>query len=259
MKLIRNSALLAAISLAALSAQPALAQKNKDKDKEAAAAAPAAAATSNVVQGIAVANLQAALANTDAYRVAQQQRPVTYKPQFDQAQARGNALEAQIKPMIDRFNAGRQTATTPALQQQLQNQARAIQELQEKGKQEIQQILLPVALSEAFVNEQLEEKLDQAVQKAMEKSKVSLLLQPGAVVARANAYDLTDEIVTELNTLLPTAQLVPPQGWEPREIREARAQQAAQQAAAARPAAGAAPAAPAPRPVTPAGPQPDGR
>lgn len=254
MTLIRNSALVAALSLAALSAQPALAQKNKDKE---AAAAPAAAPSSNVVQGIAVANLQAALTNTDAYRVAQQQRPVTYKPQFDQAQARGNALEAQIKPMIDRFNAARQGAMTPALQTQLQGQARAIQELQEKGKQEIQQILLPVALSEAFVNEQLEDKVDQAVQKAMEKSKVSLLLQPGAVVARANAYDLTDEIVAELNLLLPTAQLVPPQGWEPREIREARAQQAAQQAAGARPAAAAAPAATAP--AKPAGPQPEGR
>lgn len=254
MTLIRNSALVAALSLAALSAQPALAQKNKDKE---AAAAPAAAPSSNVVQGIAVANLQAALTNTDAYRVAQQQRPVTYKPQFDQAQARGNALEAQIKPMIDRFNAARQGAMTPALQTQLQGQARAIQELQEKGKQEIQQILLPVALSEAFVNEQLEDKVDQAVQKAMEKSKVSLLLQPGAVVARANAYDLTDEIVAELNLLLPTAQLVPPQGWEPREIREARAQQAVQQAAGARPAAAAAPAATAP--AKPAGPQPEGR
>ncbi|MFN9377253.1 MAG: OmpH family outer membrane protein, partial [Novosphingobium sp.] len=131
MKLIRNSALVAAISLVALSAQPALAQKKNDKE---AAPVAAAAPASNVVQGIAVANLQAAVSNTDAFRVAQQQRPVTYKPQFDQAQARGNALEAQIKPMIDRFNAGRQTATTPALQQQLQNQARAIQELQEKGK-----------------------------------------------------------------------------------------------------------------------------
>lgn len=250
MKLIRNSALVAAISLAAVSAQPAAAQK-KDKN---APAAPVAAPASNVVQGIAVANLQAAIVNTDAFRVAQQQRPVTYKPQLDQAQARGNALEAQIKPMIDRFNAARQGANTPALQQQLQTQARAIQELQEKGKQEIQQILLPAALSEAFVNEQIEEKLDQAVQKAMEKNRVSLLLQPGAVVARANAYDLTDEIVAELNAVLPTAQLVPPQGWEPREIREARAQQAAQQAGN-RPAAAPAPAAPA----KPAGPQPEGR
>ncbi len=247
MKLIRNSALVAAISLAALSAQPASAEK-KDKDNKNAAPA-AAAPASNVVQGIGVANLQAAIANTDAYRVASQQRPVTYKPQLDQAQARGNALEAQIKPMVDRFNAARQAANTPALQQQLQTQARAIQELQEKGKQEIQQILLPAALSEAFVNEQIEDKLDQAVQKAMEKSRVSLLLQPNAVLARANAYDLTDEIVAELNALLPTAQLVPPQGWEPREIREARAQQAAQQAGN-RPAAA---------PAAPAGPQPEGR
>ena len=252
MKLIRNSALVAAISLGALSAQPALAQKKNDKE---AAPVAAAAPASNTVQGIAVANLQAAVSNTDAFRVAQQQRPVTYKPQFDQAQARGNALEAQIKPMIDRFNASRQGTMTPALQTQLQTQARAIQDLQEKGKQEIQQILLPVALSEAFVNEQIEEKLDQAVQKAMERSRVSLLLQPGAVLARANAYDLTDEIVAELNTLLPTAQLVPPQGWEPREIREARAQQAAQQAP--RPAAAAAPAPAAP--AKPAGPQPEGR
>ena len=248
MKLIRNSALVAAISLVALSAQPALAAKNKDKE---AAPAPAAVAVpvSNVVQGIAVANLQAAIASTDAYRVAQQQRPVTYKPQFDQAQARGNALEAQIKPMIDRFNAARQGTMTPALQTQLQGQARAIQELQEKGKQEIQQILLPAALSEAFVNEQIEEKLNQAVQKAMEKNRVSMLLQPGAVVARANGYDLTDEIVAEINAVLPTAQLVPPQGWEPREMREARAQQAAPQAGN-RPAAA---------PAAPAGPQPEGR
>ncbi len=244
MKLIRNSALVAAVSLVALSANPAFAEK---KDKNAPAAAPAApAATSNVVQGIAVANLQAAIANTDAFRVAQQQRPVTYKPQIDQAQARGNALEAQIKPMIDRFNAARQGTMTPALQTQLQTQARAIQELQEKGKQEIQQILLPAALSEAFVNEQIEDKLDQAVQSAMNKNRVSLLLQPGAVIARANAYDLTDEIVTELNALLPTAQLVPPQGWESRDVREARAQQAGNRPAAAAPPA-------------PAGPQPEGR
>ncbi len=260
MKLLRTSALVAAISLAALSTNPAAAQRNKDKDA-APAPAPTASTGAPIVQGIAVANLQAAIVNTDAFRVAQQQRPVTYKTNYDSAQARSNALEAQLKPMIDRFTAARAatTANTPAGQQALQQQARTIQELQEKGKQEIQQQLLPIALSEAFVNEQIEEKIDQAVQQAMAKARVSLVLQPGAVVARANAYDLTDEIVTELNTLIPTAQLVPPQGWEPREIREARAQQAAQQAAAAGTPPAAAGAAPAPRPTTPAGPQPEGR
>ena len=49
MKMLRNSALVAAISLAALSATPALAQKNKDKDKD--AAAPAAAPAKALREG----------------------------------------------------------------------------------------------------------------------------------------------------------------------------------------------------------------
>jgi Skp family chaperone for outer membrane proteins len=241
----------------ALAAQPALAKSKKDREAEAAAAAAAAApaATSgNIVAGLAVANLEAAVANTDAYRLAAQQRPVTYKANFDNAKTRGAALDAQLKPLIDKFNADRAAAkpNVPALQQQ----AQTIQQLQERGKEEIQQILMPPALSEAYVREQIEDKLDAAVQKAMEKHRISLLLQPGTVIARANAYELTDEIVTELNVLIPNAQIVPPQGWMPREVREAREQQAAAQKAATAPAAPAAAPAAAPRP---AGPQPDGR
>jgi len=252
----RFKPLIGAAMVLALVAQPAYAKSKKQKEAEAAAAAAPAAPgpSSNIVQGIAVANLEAAVANTDAYRLASQQRPVTYKANFDNAKARGSALDAQLKPLIDKFNADRAAAkpNVPALQQQ----AQAIQQLQEKGKEEIQQILMPPALSEAYVREQIEDKLDAAVQKAMEKHRVSLLLQPGTVIARANAYELTDEIVTELNVLIPNTQIVPPQGWMPREVREAREQQAAQQKAATAPAAGAPVQAPAARP---AGPQPDGR
>ncbi len=99
--------------------------------------------------------------------------------------------------------------------------------------------------------------LDQAVRNAMTKRKISLVLNPQVVMAAQNGYDLTPAIIAELNLLIPTAQLVPPQGWEPRQIREARAQQAAQAggAPAPAPAAGAAPVAPRPA----AGPQPEGR
>lgn len=248
-------ALVAGLLIAAVSAQPALAAKDKKKGDEAAAATAATAAPA-AVQGIAVASLDAAVANSNAFRVAQQQRPVTYKSNFDAANARGQALENQLKPLVAKFEADRQAPkpNVPALQAQ----AKLLQDLQERGKQEIQQQLMPIALSEAYVTEQIEEKIDQAVQAAMTKSKVTLLLQPQAVVARAGSYDLTDEIVAELNVLIPSAQLVPPTGWEPRQMREARAQQAAQAAAAqgAPAPAAATPAAPAPRP---AGPQPEGR
>lgn len=256
MNTFRKSALLAGMTALAL-ATPVLA---KDKDKAvaaAAAAAPVAApATGVVAQGIGVASLDAAVQMSDAFRVASQQRPVTYKSAYDSAQAKGNALQAQLKPMIDKFNADRQNPkTTQAI---LQQQAVAIQTLQERGKQDIQQALLPAALSERYVAEQIEEKLDQAVQAAMTKKQITLLLNPEGVLARSNAYELTPAIVAELNTLIPSAQLVPPQGWEPREVREAKAQQAAARAAQ-QPATAPAAAAPAPRPAQPAGPQPDGR
>lgn len=237
----------------ALAAQPVLA-KDKNKDAAPAPVAAAAPAAANLIAGLGVASLGDAMGASDAFRVAQQQRPVTYKAAYDAAEARGRALDAQLKPLIDKFNADRKAPKpVPAL---LQQQAQTIQQLQESGKQEIQKILLPVALSEAYVQEQIEDKLDTAVQAAMTKRGITMLLQPQAVLARANGYDITGDVVRELNTLIPTAQLAPPAGWEPREIREARAQQAAQAAAAkGQPA----PAAPAPRSAAPAGPQPDSR
>ncbi|MGQ3228737.1 MAG: OmpH family outer membrane protein, partial [Blastomonas fulva] len=50
-------------------------------------------------------------------------------------------------------------------------------------------------------------------------------------------YDLTKDITAELNAAIPTAQLVPPQGWLPRAQREQQARQAAASGAAAAPAA----------------------
>jgi len=208
------SSLLAAGLLLGAGSQPALAQ----------AAAPP-------VAGIAVANLDAVIANSNAFKTAQQQRPVTYKAQYDQAEARRTAISAQLQPMINKFNTDRQAANPN--QASLGQQAQAIQKLQESGQAELQRILEPVALSEAYVQEQITDKLDQAVKNAMSKQKVSLVLGPQAVVAlNNNAYNLNQAILNELNTLIPAAQLVPPQGWEPREVREAKAAQAAQQSSA---------------------------
>jgi Skp family chaperone for outer membrane proteins len=194
----------------------------------AAHAQAAAAASGPVVAGIAVANLDAVIANSNAFRTAQQQRPVTYKAQIDQVENRRKAIAAQLQPMVDKFNRDSQVATPN--QTLLQQQAQTIQSIQQSGQTELQKILEPVALSEAYVQEQSADQLDQAVQNAMSKGKISILLSPQAIVAlNNNAYNLNQAILNELNVLIPSAQLVPPAGWEPREVREQRAAQAAQQ------------------------------
>lgn len=226
--MIKTLALGSALALATLAAQPALAAKP----------APAAASADGgtVVPGLGIANLDAVIANSNAFKVAEQQRGTTYKTQYDQAKTRNDQLNAQIKPMVDKFNADRSGGKVADAA--LQQQAVAIQQLQENGKAELQRILQPVGLSQAYVQEQIEDKLNDALKSAMKKRNISIVLSPDAVIAfNGSAYNLNQDILNELNTALPSAQLVPPAGWEPRQIREARAQQAAAQGQAA-PAAG---------------------
>src|SRR5687767_9810851 len=96
----------------------------------------AAPPTTPIAQGIAIANLEAVVANSNAFKVAAQQRPVTYKPQIDAAEARRQAIAAQLQPLITKFNADRAAARPN--QAALQQQAASIQQINEAGQQELQ-------------------------------------------------------------------------------------------------------------------------
>ena len=218
---------------------------------------PAAPAASSgpIVAGLGVANVDAVVGNSNAFKVAQVQRPTTYKAQYDAAEARRAQITVQLQPLVDKFNRESQApnASTPAVQSSLQIQAQTIQRIQQSGQAELQKMLEPVALSEAYVQEQIGDKLNAAIQAAMSKRGITMLITPQSVLAASNGYNLNQAILDELNVSIPAAQLVPPAGWEPREVREQRAAQAAQQGGAPRAPAAAAPAAPAGRPA------PDGR
>lgn len=209
------------ITLAALVGVSQAAMAAPAKPAAAPAAAPAATAG---VNGIAVANLDAVVANSLAFKKAQADREVTYKAQLDAAKAKEAALNAQIKPIIDKFQKDRAApgANVNALAAAAQQQ---VQQIQEQGKAEIEKIVEPVRLSDAYVLEQIMDKRAAAVQTAMSKAGVSLLLNPESILAATNAYNLNQQILSELNTALPSVQIVPPAGWLPREQREAAAQQ----------------------------------
>ena len=191
-------------------------------------AAPAAAATTvGGVNGIAVANLDAVVANSAAFKKAQVDRNTAYKAQIDAAKAKETSLNAQLKPLVEKFQKDR--ATPGANQAALQAQVQQLQQLQEQGKQEIEKIIEPVRRSDAYVLEQIMDKRAAAVQAAMTKAGVTLLINPESVLAATNAYNLNQAILNELNAAVTSVQVVPPAGWQPREVRE---QQGQQQAAA---------------------------
>ena len=187
------------------------------------AAAPAG------ISGIAFVNLAAIVEHSQAYTAAQTARQTTYKPQFDQATARRNAIQAQLQPLVEK--AQRDSQTAGFNQTTLQQEVAQIQSLQDSGNHELQTIMQPVALSEAYAQEQINAKLNDAVKAAMSKNGVSLLLRQEAVVWGVEAANLNPQVLTELNAALPSVQIVPPAGWQPQEVRD---QQAAAAGAGAR-------------------------
>lgn len=219
MKTISKVAVAAALSIVA--AQPALAAK------PAPAAAPAADAPV-VASGIGVANIEAIKANSTAFKQAEQQRQVTYKATIDQARTRAQQIDGQIKALAAKIDADRKA---PKPNQELVAQEIAqVQQLQQSGQQEVNKILEPVAMSQAYVDEQINAQLGPSISQTMKEQNVTLLLQPQAVlVATSKSYDLNLAILAKLNSLLPSAQIVPPAGWEPREVRDQKAAEAAQQ------------------------------
>jgi Skp family chaperone for outer membrane proteins len=208
------------------------------------AIAPVAA---QAVAGLGVADQRRAVVESAAFVNANAARPTTYKAQYDAAQAKSNQIRQQLEPLVTKFNTDVQAPNAQANQAALQQQLGQIQQLREQGSQEVQEILQPVALSEAYVLEQISDKFDAAVRSAMTKRKISIVFEVGSTLAHNDAYDLTKDITAELNASIPTAQLVPPQGWLPRAQREQQARAAAAQGA------------PAAAPAAPATQQPEGR
>lgn len=206
--LLKSAALgLAAISMPALVATPASAQSRL---------------------GVAMANYEAAVVKSQAYQTAVNQMKTTYKADIDASNARATALQAELKPLVDAYNAAvQQPGATPA---SVQPQAQALQNKQQASQQEIGRLQQRVTLATRYVEEQVAAKLNDAIKTAMKAKKVDLVLQPQAIVAREPYVDITDDIVLELNKLIPSASITPPAGWQP-----GQEQQQAQQPAAAQP------------------------
>lgn len=193
------------------------------------AAVVTAPATAQSRTSIAVANYEAAVVQSQAYQNAVNQMKTTYKADIDATNARATALQTEIKPLVDAYNAAVQQPG--ATQQTVQPQAQALQQKRTAGQQELAQLQRRVTLATAYVEEQVGKQLNAAIRAAMTAKKVDLVLQPQAVIAREPYVDITKDIVAELNKLVPSAQIVPPAGWKPGQTQ----QQAQQQPAAAQP------------------------
>ncbi len=164
--------------------------------------------------GVAVVDIDEAVNRSAAATNARTQMQTTYKANIDNFNSRKTALDADLKQKAEAFQAAVKAAggkSTPALQTQYEG----LQQSQQTAQQELQKIGQPIALANAYIEEQISAKINDALKAAMTKSKVDLVLQPGATVSYAPGVDITAAVTTELNTLVPSVNIVPPAGWQP--------------------------------------------
>jgi Skp family chaperone for outer membrane proteins len=161
---------------------------------------------------VAYSDPQAVMFQSQAWKTASTQIQTTYKAQIDALDSRSKVLQAELNAMIVRFQADQKTnPNNPALQ----TQAKAIQDKQNAAQQELGRLGEPVERARAYVLEQIDTKLDAAFTAAMTKKRIALVVSRAAVLKNSPGTDLTPDIVTELNAMLPAVGITPPAGWQP--------------------------------------------
>ncbi|HWK34643.1 OmpH family outer membrane protein [Sphingomonas sp.] len=188
------------------------------------------------VAGIAVANPEGAVGRSKAWTAAQQQIQTTYKTQLDQAEARRKAIATELQPLYAAFETARNAPN--ANEAALRTQAQAIQTKETAGNQELGRLTAPAQRAQAYALEQIQAQLSAAVTAATTRKNVQLLLRPDAALFAQPTADITADITTELDRLVPSVSTTPPANWQPGGQEQ-----------------GAAPAAPAPAAPAPARPQ----
>jgi Skp family chaperone for outer membrane proteins len=180
--------------------------------KAAAIAAAVTAAVPAFAQ-VAVADLEGAVVQTTAFENAQNQIKTMYKTQIDSFNARQTAIGNQLKPLQTELqNMQRNPATQPAA---FQAKVTAYQAQENRAKEELQRLAQPFARPTAFAQQQVSEKLNDAIKAAMTAKGIKVVIPPDATLAVAPDANLTPEITNQLNNLVKTVSITPPAGWQP--------------------------------------------
>lgn len=189
MKIIMKLFASALLGATAISAAPAMAQVN----------------------GMATTDPSTVIAASQARETAYQQIRTTYDAQFQsrqqktqQAQELGKQLDTDNNGDVsEQEAAAAQAANSPVLAQ--------IQTLQN----EIDQLSQPIVLAQIYALEQIAAQFAAAQQQVVSDKKINVVLSPEALIYAAPAMDISNDILTSLNTRIPAVSTAIPAGWQP--------------------------------------------
>lgn len=176
-----------------------------------AVAAGVAGPASAQVSGIGIADPAVVVAGSQALRGAYSQIATTFSAQRTQLEQ----LDQQRTALIKKFDTNNDGQLSQAEQQATQDPNNPTVKQLQALDQQINQVQAPVNLARAYAIEQIAQQLNPAVQQVVSQGNVQLILPSGDVLYASDAADLTQKIMTALNTRVPQVSITPPAGWQP--------------------------------------------
>ena len=123
-------------------------------------------------------------------------------------QARAATLQTQLKTDADSIQAGQanKTLVGPALEQR----AQAFGLKQQQAQQEIARLEADIQRSRQFVIKQISDASNPIVTQVMRERGASIALAEGATLQHTASIDVTNDVITRLNTSTPRVSTTPP-------------------------------------------------
>jgi Skp family chaperone for outer membrane proteins len=180
--------------------------------------APALLATSAVLAVPAAAQVQGPVASLDVTRsVLGSSALATAYTEINQAYTQQTDLirtkSEQRQNLLRTFdkNSDNQIDDAEVAAAQKSPQFQQAQTLEE----EITQLTNQVNAARVFAIEQILEQISPSLQQVVNEKKIKMVLDPSAVLYGPPEADITQAVVTVLNTRLPRVAITPTQGWQP--------------------------------------------
>jgi Skp family chaperone for outer membrane proteins len=180
--------------------------------------APAMLAASAVLAGPVAAQVQGPIGSLDLSRTvlsstalatAYNEVGQSYAAQFEQIRAKTEQRQTILRGFDKDSNNQVDDAELAAAQKTPQ-----FKQL-ETLEQEINTLNNQVNAARIYAIEQILEQVSPALQQVVTDKKLKLVLEPSAIVFQPPEADITEAVVTVLNTRLPRVAVVPPQNWQP--------------------------------------------
>jgi len=173
----------------------------------AAVIAPTAAAAQAMPSAVvAVVDLERVTANCNACKTAN----AALQSQVNGLKSRQQALAGPLKTEGQSIDAAAKALNGKAPDAALQARAKAYQTKLEQAQEEIGRQEEQIRRNQAYIQKQILDKLGPIYQQVMTRRGANIMIETGSTLATSNSVDVTNDVLTALNTALPTLATTAP-------------------------------------------------